>query len=272
MKDRIDVGLMPNSSTPPKGFTGWPKPERHSWRWVMAILVATTLIILSAQIARAEGETVSVLEVTCDAVTVTGSGYTPGQDLLTFARAPQGEGTITDPKVIKADGEGLLPPTDLEFGGDVPDGTYQAVITTPGPGQKEEVVKEFQITGCLAGQRAVSAKADCTNVIVTGTGFEQTNATVEALVLGEGEMKAQVQPDAQGRFTATIPWANPPLSGEHTVEVRIDNIKRAEANFPVGDCSGAALPFTGASPRIVLLGVILLLIGTVLLLLFRRRT
>lgn len=241
------------------------------WLILAAFVLALSLIMAwaTAGKAHAEGETVAVDQVTCQDVTIHGAGYTPGQTLLVFARAPQGEGTITNPTEVKADDEGMLPTTKLAFGGQVPDGTYLAVVTTPGQGQQEEVTAQFEVRGCLAGQRQVSAKADCQAVTVTGTGFERTNATVEAVVLGEGDMTKQVFPDAQGRFTAVIPWSSPPIGGQRTVEGRIDGIKRAEANFAAPVCN--QLPFTGLNTaQSWLLGIILLLAGTVILLLQRR--
>jgi hypothetical protein len=113
-------------------------------------ILAGLLLLTFAGAADAVGETVDVLQVDCDGVTIRGEGYTPGQDLLLLARAPQGEGTIAGPVTVQANDDGNAPTTTLKFGGQVPDGTYLAVITTPGPGQREEVTERFQVSGCQA--------------------------------------------------------------------------------------------------------------------------
>jgi hypothetical protein len=119
---------------------------------IWAAMAAMALLIgAGAQAAHAEGETVDIVSLSCERITIRGGGYTPGQDLLLFARAPQGEGTITDQKTVQANADGMAPTTDLTFGGQVPDGTYLAIITTPGPGQKEEVAKRFEMKGCGPG-------------------------------------------------------------------------------------------------------------------------
>jgi hypothetical protein len=117
-------------------------------RLATATTLAGLLLLAAAGIAIAEGETIQVVSVDCQGILVRGGGYTPGQDLLTFARAPQGEGTITNQVTAQANADGMMPTTTLTFGGQVPDGTYEAVITTPGSGQREEVTARFQVSGC----------------------------------------------------------------------------------------------------------------------------
>jgi hypothetical protein len=113
---------------------------------VFTLSLATAL--LAAAPAMAEGETVKVTSVTCSGVTVEGGGYTEGQDLTVVAKAPQGEGSITDLVTVVAGDQGSLGPVTLKFGGQVPDGTYQVVVSTPGPGQRETVTDDFTIEGC----------------------------------------------------------------------------------------------------------------------------
>ena len=104
--------------------------------------------LMAAAPAMAEGETVKVTSVTCSGVTVEGGGYTEGQDLTVVAKAPQGEGSITDLVTVAAGDQGSLGPVTLKFGGQVPDGTYLVVVSTPGPGQRETVTDDFTIEGC----------------------------------------------------------------------------------------------------------------------------
>jgi hypothetical protein len=115
----------------------------------VSVLLASLLTLLLIQPAFAEGETVDIVSLNCDEILIRGGGYTAGQDLLLFARAPQGEGTITDQVTVQANEDGMAPTTTLKFGGQVPDGTYLAVITTPGPGTNEEVTKRFTMRGCM---------------------------------------------------------------------------------------------------------------------------
>jgi LPXTG-motif cell wall-anchored protein len=49
---------------------------------------------------------------------------------------------------VVAGDQGSLGPVTLKFGGQVPDGTYQVVVSTPGPGQRETVTDDFTIEGC----------------------------------------------------------------------------------------------------------------------------
>jgi len=116
---------------------------------VLALLVTASL--LAAAPAMAEGETVKVTSVTCSGVTVEGGGYTEGQDLTVVAKAPQGEGAITDLVTVAAGDQGSLGPVTLKFGGQVPDGTYIVEVSTPGPGQRETVTGDFTIKGCGPG-------------------------------------------------------------------------------------------------------------------------
>lgn len=120
-------------------------------RIARTIAMAAGILLLSVPVAHAEGETIDITAKTCDQISIEGTGYTPGQTVIAFARAPKGEGTITDQKTIIVDGAGNVGSTALVFGGQVPDGTYEAVITTPGPGQKEEVTEQFTMKDCGPG-------------------------------------------------------------------------------------------------------------------------
>jgi hypothetical protein len=125
------------------------KGDRMRKLLVLALLL--TAALMAAAPARAVGETVKVTSVTCSGVTVEGGGYTAGQELTVVARAPTGEGAITDLVTVVAGDQGSLGPVTLKFGGQVPDGTYVVEVSTPGPGQRETVRDEFTIKGCGPG-------------------------------------------------------------------------------------------------------------------------
>ena len=79
-------------------------------RKLLALAVLLTASLMAAAPAMAEGETVKVTSVTCSGVTVEGGGYTEGQDLTVVAKAPQGEGSITDLVTVAAVINGNLDP------------------------------------------------------------------------------------------------------------------------------------------------------------------
>ena len=120
-------------------------------RKLVVLALTLTGALMAAAPAMAEGETVQVTSVTCSGVTVEGGGYTEGQDLTVVAKAPNGEGAITDLVTVAAGNQGSLGPVTLKFGGQVPDGTYIVEVSTPGPGQRETVTDEFTIKGCGPG-------------------------------------------------------------------------------------------------------------------------
>jgi hypothetical protein len=120
-------------------------------RKLLVLALLLTAALMAAAPAMAEGETVKVTSVTCSGVTVEGGGYTEGQDLTVVAKAPPGEGAITDLVTVAAGDQGSLGPVTLKFGGQVPDGTYIVEVSTPGPGQRETVTDEFTIKGCGPG-------------------------------------------------------------------------------------------------------------------------
>jgi len=120
-------------------------------RKLVVLALMLTGVLMAAAPAMAEGETVKVTSVTCSGVTVEGGGYTEGQDLTVVAKAPNGEGAITDLVTVAAGDQGSLGPVTLQFGGQVPDGTYIVEVSTPGPGQRETVTDEFTIRGCGPG-------------------------------------------------------------------------------------------------------------------------
>ncbi len=120
-------------------------------RKLLTLMVILTGALMAAAPAMAVGETVKVTSVTCSGITVEGGGYTEGQDLTVVAKAPQGEGAITDVVTVAAGDQGSLGPLTLKFGGQVPVGTYIVEVSTPGPGQRETVTDEFTTKGCGPG-------------------------------------------------------------------------------------------------------------------------
>jgi LPXTG-motif cell wall-anchored protein len=152
------------------------------------IAAAVALLCLSMAVpAYAEGETIEVVSKTCDQIVIKGSGYTPGQTVIAFARAPKGEGTITDQKTIIVDGAGNVGETALVFGGQVPDGTYEAVITTPGPGQKEEVTARFTMKDCGPGSPSpTTTTPDGSALPFTGPSHAMPTLTVGLVLLLAG--------------------------------------------------------------------------------------
>ena len=137
---------------------------------VLALLLVTTSLLAAAP-AMAEGETVEVTSVTCSGVTVEGGGYTEGQDLTVVAKAPQGEGAITDLVTVAAGDQGSLGPVTLKFGGQVPDGTYIVEVSTPGPGQRETVTDDFTIKGCGPGEALPFTGTHTPEYLVLGLGL-----------------------------------------------------------------------------------------------------
>ena len=140
-------------------------------RKLLVLTLLVTAALTAAAPAMAEGETVKVTSVTCSGVTVEGGGYTEGQDLTVVAKAPQGEGSITDLVTVVAGDQGALGPVTLKFGGQVPDGTYIVEVSTPGPGQRETVTDEFTIKGCGPGGALPFTGSHTTRFLVLGLGL-----------------------------------------------------------------------------------------------------
>jgi hypothetical protein len=121
----------------------------------------------------------------------------------------------------------------------------------------------------------------CESVTVTGSGWEQTEATVEVAVPPSegGESRddlvagpVQVFPDEQGNIAATtLRFKSPPRDGRYAAVVLVDSIVRGQsAGFTLTGCGGA-LPFTGSSTIPTLtIGLVMLAVG--LALVRRNRT
>jgi len=116
---------------------------------------------------------------------------------------------------------------------------------------------------------------------VTGSGWEQTQATVEVAVPPSegGESRddlvagpVQVFPDEQGNIAATtLRFKSTPRDGRYAAVVLVDSIvRRQSAGFTLTGCGGA-LPFTGSSTIPTLaIGLVMLAVG--LALVRRNRT
>jgi hypothetical protein len=119
----------------------------------------------------------------------------------------------------------------------------------------------------------------CESVTVTGSGWEQTEATVEVAVPPSegGESRddlvagpVQVFPDEQGNIAATtLRFKSTPRDGRYAAVVLVDNIVRGQsAGFTLTGCGGA-LPFTGSSTIPTLaIGLVMVVVGLALV----RRT
>jgi LPXTG-motif cell wall-anchored protein len=127
---------------------------------------------------------------------------------------------------------------------------------------------------------------DCESVTVTGSGWEQTEATVEVGVPpSEGGESAedliagpvQVFPDAQGNIAPTVvPFNSTPPDGDYAAVVLVDGLVRGQsAAFTLTGCgaatvpTGPSLPATGSSTMPLLAtGLVLVTLGGALV----RRT
>jgi LPXTG-motif cell wall-anchored protein len=127
---------------------------------------------------------------------------------------------------------------------------------------------------------------DCESVTVTGSGWEQTEATVEVAVPpsegGEGPEDliagpVQVFPDAQGNIAPTVvPFNSIPPDGDYAAVVLVDGLVREQSpGFTLTGCGaatvppGPTLPATGSSTMPLLVtGLVLVTLGGALV----RRT
>ena len=130
---------------------------------------------------------------------------------------------------------------------------------------------------------------DCESVTVTGSGWKQTEATVEVGVLPpeSGEIRddliggpIQVFPDEQGNIAPTVvPFNRPPPDGDHTAVVLVDGLVRGQSPIfeltgcraapsptpPTTSAPGPTLPATGSSTMPLLaIGLVLLALGLAL--------
>jgi LPXTG-motif cell wall-anchored protein len=156
----------------------------------------------------------------------------------------------------------------------------------------------FTLAGCGAAPAptVTVTQFDCKSVTVTGSGWEQTEATVEVGVPpsegGEGPEDliagpVQVFPDAQGNIAPTVmPFNSTPPDGDYTAVVLVDGLVREQSPAftltgcgaataptpptpPTTSAAGPTLPATGSSTMPLLAtGLVLVTLGSALV----RRT
>jgi predicted S18 family serine protease len=129
-------------------------------------------------------------------------------------------------------------------------------------------------------QTVTVTQFSCESVTVRGTGWEQTEATVEVAVRPVGGESpddvvagpVQVQPDEQANIApTTMKFKSTPGDGRYVAVVLVDFIERGQsAAFTLSDC-GEALPFTGSS-TMPLLSIGLGMVAAGFLLVRRART
>jgi hypothetical protein len=177
--------------------------------------------------------------------------------------------------------------TAVQWKTEAPPGTWGLSVTVGG---KNLTDRQVTIKDCEASSSGTLTVTDfdCETVTVVGTGWPQSNATIEVVLPPHegGETRDdyldinQVFPDDKGNFTTTLQWPEKPFDGKYTVGILYDNVERhpspAATIFEVSGCRGdtpgqssGQLPFTGGStvPMLVA-GMVLLLAGALLV----RRT
>jgi LPXTG-motif cell wall-anchored protein len=130
-------------------------------------------------------------------------------------------------------------------------------------------------------QTVTVTEFNCESITVTGSGWEQTEATVEVAVPPSegGEFRedlvagpVQVFPDAQGNIPpTTLRFKSTPPDGSYAAIVLVDNVQREQsAGFTLNGC-GEALAVTGSS-TMPLLAIGLVLVAAGFALVRRTRT
>jgi hypothetical protein len=129
-------------------------------------------------------------------------------------------------------------------------------------------------------QTVTVTEFSCESVTVTGSGWEQTEATVEIGVppAEGGESRedlvagpVQVFPDEDGNIAATtLRFKSPPRDGRYAAVILVDSLVREQSEgFSLSGCG--SLPFTGSSTVPMLaIGLVMVAAGTALL--HRART
>jgi hypothetical protein len=201
-------------------------------------------------------------------VTVQGQGCAnPGADTvrLVFQSGPSGTTGAVDFGDIPVDGQGrfrttVTIPAELDplqgvGGGPTQPGSYAFVTRPP------TCTAAFTVTGQAPeppARTVTVTRFSCASVTVKGSGWEQTEATVEVAVrpADRGGSRddfvagpVQVQPDEQANIApTTLRFNSTPPDGEYVAVVLVDFIERGQsAAFTLRDCRPGALPFTGPS-------------------------
>ena len=265
-------------------------------RKVVTVITAivSVLAIAPATVAQTPTATVSVTQFDCVSVTVTGSGWEQTEATVEVGVLPPEseqirENLIAGPIQVFPDEQGNIAPTVVQFNRPPPDGDHTAVVLVDGLVRGQSPI--FELTGCrTAPPGTVSVtQFDCVSVTVTGSGWEQTEATVEVGVLPpESEQirenliagPIQVFPDEQGNIAPTVvPFNRPPPDGDHTAVVLVDGLVRGQSPIfeltrcrtapssapPTTSAPGPTLPATGSSTTPLLaIGLVLLALGLAL--------
>jgi hypothetical protein len=248
------------------------------------LLVLTVLTAWAAMVApaAATGQEARVdVETTCTTITVD------------IEHKPDSEFTIqfldTD-NLVTTDADGHARKT---FGSErepLLAGDYGIKVTLDDKSVFDEVITVEECPAPTPERTLLVTGFDCESVSVRGTGWPQTEATVElAIPPSEGGESRddlvvieQVFPDEDGNISAVLKWPSPPRSGRYTVVVLIDNIQQdpQAAGFEVTGCQVTTtttqpgqLPFTGSGSMPMLVAALAMLAaGTGLLFRIRGRT
>jgi len=221
-------------------------------------------------------------------VTVEGQDCTnPGEETvrLVFQSGASGTTGAVDFGDIPVDSQGrfrteVTIPAELDplqgvGGGPTEPGTYGFVTRPP------ICTATFTVTAEPQAQTVTVTQFNCDSVTVKGSGWEQTEATVEVAIPPSegGESRddfvagpVQVFPDEQGNIApTTLRFKSTPRDGRYAAVVLVDFIQRGQsAGFTLSGC-GEALPFTGSS-TIPLLAVGLVMVAGGFALVRRTRT
>ena len=128
-------------------------------------------------------------------------------------------------------------------------------------------------TAVAQTQTVTVTRFRCDSVTVEGSGWEQTEATVEIAIPpsegGEGlddfvAGPVQVFPDTQGNIAATtLTFTKPPPDGDYVAVVLVDSIVRDQsAGFALTGCTQKTLPRTGSlTIPLLATGLVLVAVG-----------
>jgi LPXTG-motif cell wall-anchored protein len=252
-------------------------------RVLLALTVLVAWVAMAAPATATDQEVRVDVEVTCAVITVD-IAYEPGTEFnIQFLDTDNFVTTDADGHARRAFGsrqEPLLP------------GEYEIKVTLDSETVFDEKVTVEECPSPPPERTLVVTDFDCESVAVSGTGWPQTEATVElAIPPAEGGESRddlvvieQVFPDEDGNIGAVLTWPSPPRPGMYTVVVLIDNIQRdpQAAGFEVTGCQPTTptpasqerqLPHTGSGSVPTLLAALALLAaGAGLLFGVRRRS
>jgi hypothetical protein len=234
------------------------------------LLVLTVLTVSAAMVAPAAAMDQEVrvdVKATCTTITVD-IEYKPDTEFnIQFLDTDNLVTTDADGHAQKTFGsqqEPLLP------------GDYGIKVTLDNKTVFDEVITVEECPAPTPERTLVVTDFDCESVSVKGTGWPQTEATVElAIPPAEGGESRddllvikQVFPDEDGNINAVLKWPSPPRSGRYTVVVLIDNIQQdpQATGFEITGCQvtttttqPSQLPFTGSGSMPILVAALAML-------------